>query len=577
MEGCGKEAWNKRINSTRPLLNPPLPYASHIQIVNDPNGTAYAFLADNGAIWQCQWDAQAGSWQQGQVVPQAFGGEKLQALYLDDLRPTGPKATTVANPGIVLAYRLGEGSSAEIWASFGTWGGDGELGWSQAVQLTKDQVDDQDFALVEGEAGGFALVVQKKEAGTASTALLEQLKTASGDAGQARLAAEFSGIRPDSDLYVNRYQIEYQPPTGSNKAELKLSNLTTGQISGAIEAATTPAITAPAALALSGNTQLTRQQLIKPLASATASNAAASDPWSRQGAAKQDQLNKGGTLRVGLSGPSLSRWELTVPANYQQYKYIQAKRKLNESGALEGGSGSIENSIIESTKSESNANEWNQEVEAEVEEFFSDQSSLIDKSSDIYKEIQSAGLNPYESRIRSASEVIKIARIFTEAEDVLSGPGKWLPIQEVDGYGTVEKAGINLIWKGAFGMANFGAGGLTGFSSSKLILGYGNEDTSSAARHGIDANDKGEIIGRAEGVHEANIGIGGSIKTKYQYSNRLGQIPNLIALDTSESVGLDLSYKYVKFSAALEGTIRLSLEGWRPLKWCNSPGTPTPV
>jgi hypothetical protein len=113
------------------------------------------------------------------------GGGQLEAgaggaagLYLDDLRPTGPKATTIANPGIVLAYRLGEGSSAEIWASFGTWGGDGELGWSQAVQLTKDQVDDQDFALVEGEAGGFALVVQKKEAGTASTALLEQLKTA---------------------------------------------------------------------------------------------------------------------------------------------------------------------------------------------------------------------------------------------------------------------------------------------------------------------------------------------------------------------------------------------------------------
>ena len=548
-----------------------MPYASHIQVVNDPNGTAYAFLADNGAIWQCQWDAQAGSWQQGQVVPQAFGGEKLQALYLDDLRPT---ATTVANPGIVLAYRLGEGSSAEIWASFGTWGGDGELDWSQAVQLTKDQVDDQDFALVEGEAGGFALVVQKKEAGTASTALLEQLKTASGDAGQARLAAEFSGIRPDSDLYVNRYQIEYQPPTSSNKAELKLSNLTTKQNSGAIEAATTPAITAPAALALSGNTQLTRQQLIKPLASATASNAAAPAPdaqtgssWSRQGAAGQDQLNKGGTLRVGvLAGQNIQRWELTVPANYTQYKLTQANNEGNKSGALEHGSGSIENTIIESTLSESNADKFGPDVEAEIEAIFSDQDSLIDKSSDIYKEIQHAGLDPYAPRrIGSASEIIKIARILTEAEDVLSGPGKWLPIQQVnEDNGVIRKAGINLIWKGAFGMANFGAGGLTGFSSSKLILGFGNEDTTSAATHAIDTNVFG-FVGREEGAPEANIGIGGTIKTKYQYSNRLGQTPNLIALDTSESVGLDLSYKYLKFSAALEGTIRLSLEassGW---------------
>ena len=157
-----------------------MPYASHIQVVNDANGTAYAFLADNGAIWQCQWDAQAGSWQQGQVVPQAFGGEKLQALYLEDLWPTENLKTTGANPGIVLAYRLGEGSSAEIWASFGTWGDDGELGWTQAVQLTQDQVNDQDFALVQAEAGGFALVVQKKEAGSVSPALLEQLKAEFG-------------------------------------------------------------------------------------------------------------------------------------------------------------------------------------------------------------------------------------------------------------------------------------------------------------------------------------------------------------------------------------------------------------
>lgn len=31
-----------------------VPYSSDIQIVNDANGTAYAFLADNGLIWQCQ-------------------------------------------------------------------------------------------------------------------------------------------------------------------------------------------------------------------------------------------------------------------------------------------------------------------------------------------------------------------------------------------------------------------------------------------------------------------------------------------------------------------------------------------
>jgi len=99
-----------------------MPYASSIQVVNDANGVAHGFLADNGGIWQCQWDPQAQVWNQGQLVPQAFGGEKLQALYLDQLWPTGSGNPKDFNPGIVLAYRVGEGRSAEIFASFGQWG-----------------------------------------------------------------------------------------------------------------------------------------------------------------------------------------------------------------------------------------------------------------------------------------------------------------------------------------------------------------------------------------------------------------------------------------------------------------------
>ena len=36
-----------------------LPYASSIQVINDANGVAHAFLANDGQIWQCQWNAQA--------------------------------------------------------------------------------------------------------------------------------------------------------------------------------------------------------------------------------------------------------------------------------------------------------------------------------------------------------------------------------------------------------------------------------------------------------------------------------------------------------------------------------------
>lgn len=93
-----------------------MPYASSIQVVNDANGTAYAFLADNGLIWQCQWNGAAQRWDKGQAVPGAVGGEKLQALALDNLWPTesggsSGNATTGNNPGIVLAYRVGRAAA----------------------------------------------------------------------------------------------------------------------------------------------------------------------------------------------------------------------------------------------------------------------------------------------------------------------------------------------------------------------------------------------------------------------------------------------------------------------------------
>ena len=118
-----------------------MPYASSIQIVNDANGTAHAFLANNGQIWQCQWNAEAEFWDQGQLVPQAFGGEKLQALYLDHLWPTDVENAPGFNPGIVLAYRVGEGSSSQVLATFGRWTSEGQLQWSAPAALSTPAVE----------------------------------------------------------------------------------------------------------------------------------------------------------------------------------------------------------------------------------------------------------------------------------------------------------------------------------------------------------------------------------------------------------------------------------------------------
>ncbi|MFN7229827.1 MAG: hypothetical protein ACK5UG_12285, partial [Synechococcaceae cyanobacterium] len=54
--------------SVKHARGPTMPYSSSIQIVNDANGTAHAFLADNGNLWHCQWNAEAQRWDKGSIV-----------------------------------------------------------------------------------------------------------------------------------------------------------------------------------------------------------------------------------------------------------------------------------------------------------------------------------------------------------------------------------------------------------------------------------------------------------------------------------------------------------------------------
>ena len=300
-----------------------MPYASSIQVVNDANGVAHGFLADNGAIWHCQWDPQAQVWTQGQLVPQAFGGEKLQALYLDQLWPPSSGSPKGSSPGIVLAYRVGEGSSAEIFASFGQWGSNGELGWSLPLQLTQDQLDEVAFSLVPAEeaVGGFSLVVQKRQADTPAGMLLDQLGSASSEELPAKLEATLSGARPDSDLYVTQFNLEASEST-SAWAELSIPGTT---FSESITAAPSPVIIAAAPAPFAGNTQLSRQQLS---ANATQPPSTALMSSSLEGTSGGDDdkqsanysgkaavtWSKGGQWRFGMIGNSnLTSWGLETP------------------------------------------------------------------------------------------------------------------------------------------------------------------------------------------------------------------------------------------------------------------------
>ena len=245
-----------------------MPYSSQIQIVNDANGIAHAFLADNGLVWECQWNAEAQRWDQGQVVPGAYGARDLQALVVDDLWPSSGSSGAVPGnaQGIVLAYRLGSGASSQVVASFGAWSSDGSLKWSEAVPLSNTQGDDEAFALVPSAVGTLKVVLQKREPTASPQELLAQFSQNPSELLSKQLDALASGARSDSDLYVSNLQINASDNGGY---AVQLSGNGTSE-----STALTPAALAPpratAAPAFGGNTQLSRAAL--------AANAAPSAP-----------------------------------------------------------------------------------------------------------------------------------------------------------------------------------------------------------------------------------------------------------------------------------------------------------
>ncbi|MCX5946979.1 MAG: hypothetical protein NTY67_01915 [Cyanobacteria bacterium] len=239
-----------------------MPYSSDIQIVNDANGAAHAFLADNGLLFACQWNAQAQRWDQGEVVPGSEGARDLQALVVDDLWPSSGSTGAVPGnaQGIVLAYRIGNGASSQVVASFGAWGSDGSLSWTQAQPLSSQQGSDEAFALVPAANGTFKLVLQKREATASPQELLAQFSENPSALLAKQLDALASGARKDSDLYVSDVQINNNG-NGGYALQLSAPGLSPNSQIWALTPATptpTPATPAPA---FGGNTQLSRAAL----------------------------------------------------------------------------------------------------------------------------------------------------------------------------------------------------------------------------------------------------------------------------------------------------------------------------
>ena len=530
-----------------------MPYSSSIQVVNDANGAAYAFLADNGSLWQCQWNTQAERWDQGQVVPGAFGGEKMQALYLDNLWATDSNGSTGSQPGIVLAYRVGEGSNAEIYASLGQWNSDGQLAWKAPVALTDDQVEDQAFSLMENASGGFSLVVQKQQAATPVESLLDKLGSAPADQLEAELKAASSSDRPDSDLYSTSFAIQLDDSGNSQLQEL--TGTTPPPLPTALSAAATPAAVSSNPLVFGGNTQLSRGQLITPpIASPTLRQSGpmlstmSSEPatgtegggvkW-QGGAAGQANNSNGGALRMGaLVGQNVLRWQLP---NHQQRAGIE-----------------------DVVNDDANFVSYYDEVSSsDLTDPLEQNAELVDHASSDIRGTVGKILNPPPSVVLEDAE--DLLRVSQDFEEMSKGPQAGGGIFGVSWKGSdanpVHPPHFQL--SGTLGLFNAGLGGPTVQSTFKMGWDAGNNDPGKIAEDSLLSSTDNLKPKEWTKVKSGNsIGIGGDLSTTYLYQGK-GK-PRLVQLTSEESISLDWDHTSLRFSKE-GGSLNLSTflaTGW---------------
>lgn len=518
-----------------------MPYSSSIQVVNDANGTAYAFLADNGSLWQCQWNAQAERWDQGQVVPGAYGARDLQALVVSDLWPTsGSNGAVPGNaPGVVLAYRLGSGASAQVVASFGAWNSDGSLRWSEALALSDDQGEDQAFSLGTGDNPGTVKVVfQKRESSPSPQDLLAEFQRAPGELLSQQLDALASGARIDSDLYVSTLQIN---ASGNGEYALQLSGDSQTQTT-TLTAATTPKVSAAPAPSVGGNTTLSRAVLAEnapPASSLAAARLAspslvgASAPASTSaGFAQASGTPTGGQgfgfTRYVKNPASLASLGL-VPWRYFLGSALQAKL-IENAPPIESNSFDIDEVSYITPLSDG-------DTESNISSRFRDYES---NGSFVEKFANDARLSGRGGDLGgSVKEVSRLSPLLVDAEPLLGGG------TEANGVG-LDFQGLRndaeLVFKGLFGGLLAGRGGYTVANFSTLSYGKSGRDSYGRAND-LTSNEYqyAKQLDSGETTWRKGAAFSGSLKTLYQFSGKdLGSRTRLLSYAAQESAGINL-------------------------------------
>lgn len=295
-----------------------------------------------------------------------------------------------------------------------------------------------------------------------------------------------------------------------------------------------PAASGANPLALSGNTQFSRQVLYSPTATTSGGVSARNAPtlmgaspespaspsgvsW-QGGAAGQVSTKNGGSLRFGaLLGQNPLRWQVSYPSFHQQLE-------------------------------EPSASEFNPLDEAEF-----DSSSDFGSSSDLgalgeVGQSTSKLLNPPGEGVVNAVQDVGSASL-------IPAGGLSATDQPAAKATTPKHAHKALMLKGIFGLGNVGSGGPIAISSAKLGGEYGNNNREELSQGGTILNDDGGGRGfwgssswKTGWKTGRSFNFGGSLKTTYQFSGK-GRPDRLTKMSASESISIDFSFTQRKFTS----------------------------
>jgi len=551
--GCGGGRSGTQLNQSSPRT-PPLATASSIQVVNDANGTAYGFLANDGQLLQCQWDSQAGRWVGAQAVPGAVGGNAVQATYLDNLwanEAGGSNAQGQSwDPGIVLLYRKGQDSQAEIYGVFGGWDDNGDLQWSQAVQLTDDTVNDKEFSLVAAANGQFTLVTQKQQEIQSLPANLDALESGSLSPEQAAQKAISGLVRPDSDLYITSFQIlnpgaGLAPVLQGDPVRATATSSPTWTSIATLVSSSPPPAPAPALAdgAVGGGPGLSKASLFaanavdagdssaarassEPQALGASQATAAAAPAATAGSWPVGNSSNPATVQAGFM-EEVARWELQLPM-------VPIPPKPEEEPELRVSV--IRDSLISSFDPESELEKTFEEINVEqnivrTESFASD---AADAGGSI---VGTEAVNPESTNLLRATSASVNEQAYSAS---LFGGGKYR---------------LAMRWNGFFGLSNQG-GSLAFRSLAKLAVGVTKAGTSTykeeksyespylASKFAQIANND-SLVGTRTIINynKWRVMAAGSIGSKIVYNQKGNHNPSL--LEARESVSLDVGFEHL--------------------------------